>query len=143
MAYTVLSEIQTQETDLAGDQVDVVAVRASSPVTLPTGAIVNRVFEVRVPLATGWDTAAIAYLNQRVAEMDQVAPTLATVVAQSQVQEVGVVGDLIDVMQVSFETSPELFVGAVRVPLASGWPDVASQAIDQLATQMQNVVAGG
>lgn len=143
MAYVVLSEIQTQETDLTGDQVDVVAVRATSDVTLPSGAIVPRVIEVRVPLVAGWDQTAIGYLNTRVAEMDAVAPTLATPIAFSQQQEVGPLGDLVDVMQVSFETTPSQFVGAVTVPIAGGWPDVASQAIDQLATQMENVAAGG
>lgn len=134
MAYTVLSEVQTQETDLGGNQVDVMAVRFKSPE--------GYVGEIRVPVAAGWDTTAIAYIDQRIAEMQAVAPSTSKLVDQVQVQEVSPLGDLVDVMQVGFETVPESFVGVVRVPIAGGWPGVASQAVDLLTTQMQNVAAG-
>jgi hypothetical protein len=135
MAYTVVSEVQTQETDLAGAQIDVMAVRFHDPNGW-TG-------EIRVPLVAGWDQTAIAYIDQRVTEMGQVAPATSTIVDQAQVQEVGPVGNLLDVMQVTFETNPELFVGVVRVPIAVGWPGAASQGIDLLTTEMQAVAAAG
>lgn len=143
MAYVVLSEVQTQETDLGGDQVDVMAVRANSPVTLPSGVVVTRVVEVRVPLAPGWDQTAIGYLDQRIAEMDAVKPATSIPVGFDQGQEVGPAGNLVDVMHVTFETVPEAFVGAVTVPIAGGWDAVAVQQIDALTVEMQNVVAGG
>lgn len=135
MTYTVLSEIQSQETTPAGDQVDVMAVRFQSPEGF--------VGEVRVPVSPTWSGDAIGYIQQRIAEMEQVAPQKATVLRQVQVQEVGPVGELVDVMQVSFAVTDNDFVSAVRVPIAEGWPSVANDAIDTMAQQMIDVVAGG
>lgn len=135
MAYTVLSEVQTQEEDLDGTMIDVMEIIFTSPEGWRG--------TVRVQLQDGWQDQAVGYIDQRVTEMQAVAPDAATVAQMYQTQEDSPSGMLVDVMNVTFTTNAEKFIGNVEVPIAEGWNDVATQQINDLTVQMQAVVLGG
>lgn len=61
-----------------------------------------------------------------------------TILSVAGTQELGPSGNLVDVMEVQFETIPQGGTGSLRVPKTAGWREaaeaaVASEAADMLA----------
>lgn len=61
------------------------------------------------------------------------------VTAQAQTQELGPSGNLVDYVQVVAISVPEEYEVTVRVPLRSGWPDVARAAIEARLAEMRSL----
>jgi hypothetical protein len=62
-----------------------------------------------------------------------------TIIGQEQTHEIGADGKLLDVMEVTFQTEPEEFVGHVRVPLKSGWVTTARALIDARVAELREL----
>lgn len=62
-----------------------------------------------------------------------------TVTSQSQTQELGGAGNLVDVIQVTAVSVPEEYEVQVRVPLRPGWPDEANALILERLAEMRSL----
>lgn len=62
-----------------------------------------------------------------------------TITSQSQTQELGGAGNLIDVVQVTAVSVPEEYEVMVRVPLRDGWPNAARSLIEQRLAEMRSL----
>jgi hypothetical protein len=62
------------------------------------------------------------------------------VTSQGQTQELGQTGNLIDVIQVTAVSVPEEYEVVVRVPLKTGWPDVARRQIEARLAEMRSLL---
>ena len=65
-----------------------------------------------------------------------------TVTSVRQTQAMGATGNLVDMVEASFETIPEGAAGLVRVPRAGSWSDALTAAIVAEVAQLKAVFGG-
>ena len=65
-----------------------------------------------------------------------------TVTSVRQTQAMGAAGNLVDMVEASFETVPEAASGTVRVPRTGNWSDALTAAIVAEVKQLKAVFGG-